>query len=77
MNLAELKQKMAKDLFGITVQEAMSKGICIHCKNPALERCYSAAGRREYSITGMCELCFDEITTELEDDQSPGEEPAF
>lgn len=36
--------------------------LCIRCKKPAYERCYSDLGRQEVSITGFCELCFDEIT---------------
>ena len=59
MELQELKDSMAKDLFGTTKQEANTKGICIQCKEEALPKCYSDAGRKEYYISGMCEKCFD------------------
>lgn len=36
-------------------------GLCINCHEPALKKCYSEAGRREYSISGMCEKCFDAL----------------
>ena len=36
------------------------QGLCIRCGLPALERCYSDAGRVEVLISGLCELCFDE-----------------
>ncbi len=38
--------------------------LCIRCHRPAYEHCYSDAGQREVGITGLCELCFDEITKE-------------
>ena len=62
--LQDLKDSLAKYLYGITASEARSQGLCIQCKQPALERCYSDAGIREYQISGLCEKCFDEICGE-------------
>ena len=59
MKLQELKDSMAKRLYGITTSEAQASGNCIQCKMPAIPRCYSEAGRREYQISGLCEICFD------------------
>ena len=59
--LQELKDNLAKDLYGMTAAEAKEKGICVKCKHPAPKRCYSDAGRREYQISGLCEICFDNI----------------
>lgn len=45
---------------------------CILCKEPFTNKnVYSALGWREVEISGMCELCFDEVTREPEevDDQ--------
>ena len=64
MSLNEFKEQVAKSTFGMTVKEAREKGICINCKKPALVRCYSEAGAKEYKISGMCEMCFDEIMKE-------------
>jgi hypothetical protein len=36
--------------------------ICWVCDRPALEHCYSDAGRQEVFISGLCEECFDKIT---------------
>ena len=60
-NLQEFKDSMTKNLYKMTVKEAMEKGICIQCHEEALPNCYSDAGRREYRISGLCEKCFDEI----------------
>jgi len=60
MSLEKLKDETARKAFGMTKAEAMEKGICIECRNPATEnRFYSEAGRKEYQISGMCEICFD------------------
>ena len=61
--LQQFKDKMTKDLFGIDIEAVKAKGICLNCKEPALPKCYSEAGRREYKISGLCEKCFDEITS--------------
>jgi hypothetical protein len=40
-------------------REAQGTGLCVDCGLPALPRCYSEAGRREFTISGLCEKCFD------------------
>ena len=59
--LDKLKETTAKAAFGKTKKEVLKKGTCISCREQALPKCYSEAGRREYQISGLCELCFDEI----------------
>lgn len=58
--LSEVKDMTAQAAFGMTHDGAIHVGICIRCKQPP--RFYSEAGRREYSISGLCEYCFDVIT---------------
>lgn len=60
-SLTEVKDNIAKDIFGETITDAQTEGICVNCKEPAVPKCYSEAGRREYKISGLCELCFDNI----------------
>ena len=60
--LKNLKSNLAKDLFGMTKEEALAQELCISCKQPAMSGCYSDAGVREYNISGTCERCFDRIT---------------
>lgn len=52
--------------------EAQRTGLCVECGQPAAGRCYSEAGRREFKLSGMCEVCFDAAFAEddEEDDES-------
>lgn len=46
------------------IKSLQENGLCICCKEPAIPKCYSQLGIREYYISGMCELCFDELFEE-------------
>jgi len=61
MTLQNFKDTIAKGLYKLTVREAHADEICIQCREPALSKCYSDAGIREYTISGLCEQCFDGI----------------
>lgn len=61
MSLDNFKDDLAKSVFGMTRTEALQKGLCVQCKEPALPKCYSDLGRKEYGISGMCEICFDAL----------------
>lgn len=67
---------LALESEGMTQTEAWNKGICLVCKEPALPKCYSDAGRSEYNISATCEQCFDEMFQEDDDsgmcDCAPG-----
>lgn len=74
--MVDLLNHAAKQTFGMTLQDAHSKGICIQCKEPVLvmaadgtskynpELFYSPAGKKEWHISGMCENCFDNLFEE-------------
>lgn len=47
--------------FGPDALKNRQAGLCIECGQPALEKCYSEAGRREVRISGICEICFDNL----------------
>jgi len=61
MSLQNFKDNISHQLYGITKSEACELGVCVQCKEEALPKCYSEAGRKEYKISGLCEKCFDEI----------------
>lgn len=62
--LKDLKENLAKSIYGITPTEAKAKNICIRCKkSPTFS---TEIGKNEYRISGLCEPCFDELTREEE-----------
>jgi len=68
--LDDLKAKLEDQIkteTGCLPRKRRAKGLCIECLEPALAKCYSADGRGEYRISGMCEKCFDEMFAEDED----------
>ena len=54
----ELMDMLAMDTFGMTQVDAQESGICIDCKEPAVDKCHSELDLREYSISGMCGECY-------------------
>lgn len=69
-NIQAFQDKLAKEIYGQTSAEAQSVGLCLQCKEPALPKCYSEAGRKEYRISGLCEVCFDKIFEEVSGDET-------
>lgn len=59
--MEKLKEDLCKMSFGMSRADALGSGICVQCREKALAKCYSDAGRREYWISGLCEECFDEL----------------
>ena len=54
-----IQDAIAVDMYGMTIDEAHSKFICINCKKPFEGRCFSQAGFKEYKLSALCEICFD------------------
>lgn len=64
-DLQKFKDNLSILATGMTKQEAISKNICIECKQPnPLSRCHTYLGKKEYYISGMCEECFDKLFAE-------------
>jgi hypothetical protein len=59
--LSNLKKKMADEIAGEDSIELRNKALCIDCKEPAIPKCHTEAGIKEYAISGLCEECFDKI----------------
>lgn len=70
---------MALKLFGCSISSAHSQGICVSCKSSIRDeretgeetgengQIYSDAGMHEYQISGLCETCYDSISTDCEE----------
>lgn len=52
---------IASHAFGMSIFDARRTGVCVKCHQPALANCKTDAGRREYGISGLCEICWDSI----------------
>ena len=52
----EVSESIAKSVYGKTNAQAQQSSLCLECKQPALPRCYSEAGKREFVISGLCEI---------------------
>lgn len=71
--MTDIVSHTANQIFGMTLKDARSRGICICCHEPVLvmsadgtskynpKLFYSPAGEREWNISGMCEKCFDNL----------------
>lgn len=71
--LRDLANDLALRMFGMTIDTAHTKNICIRCKSPIRDergmeetgesgQIYSDAGWKEYHSSGLCETCYDSIT---------------
>lgn len=56
----EFKNDVAASIFGISLKEAHSRKICVSCKEAITFP--TEISEREYEISGLCDICFDNIT---------------
>jgi hypothetical protein len=63
-----LMDQQSRATFGRSVSEALDGGVCVKCGNEAGPRCKTPAGEREYQISGLCEMCWDEMFTDSDSD---------
>ena len=78
--LQQLQKNLAMGIFGQTKKQDQDKIVCISCNVPIyIQRdsqakgpghIYSQAGEDEYSLSGLCEYCFDKA---FDDTVAPGE----
>lgn len=67
------------DLYGPGAEEAdaAADSTCVECEEAFSERnTFTEAGWKETKIGGLCEICFDLITKE-EDEEGDDDGPAF
>lgn len=58
MQVNDLKNRLAVELFGMKTEEAIEQNICISCKKPP--KFNTKDGEAEYQLSALCEECFDE-----------------
>lgn len=60
MNL-ELIKTFSIDIFGITLEEAHNKQICIKCKKHMVDLIEDPLDVAEYNISGLCPGCWEAL----------------
>ena len=63
-NQETFKNSLAKNIFGIPLEDALNTKICINCKSPVETTDWEATDIDEWLISGLCPTCFDYITKE-------------
>lgn len=59
---------LSRGLTGRTTAEAVAAGTCIDCGLPFKGRVFTEDGAREVHISGMCEVCWDTLFADTEDE---------
>jgi len=60
--MKEIKNLLAKGLWGMSIDEAHEKRLCISCKKLIDDIGFpTEADRKEYEISGLCYKCFREL----------------
>jgi hypothetical protein len=58
----QLKDLLAKNLFGLTVGQAHDMMVCIACKRDIEQFLETERERNEYNVSGLCFECFNKFT---------------
>lgn len=75
--ISNFQKRFIESAYGMTIQDAHNKNICISCQKPIFEtdkpahkdgNIYSLNGIKEYSHSGLCEYCFDKAVNDFEND---------
>ena len=59
--LKELKDELAVKLFGMDVEEAHERKVCIMCRQNIDKVVFTDLDKAEYNITALCHYCFKNI----------------
>ena len=59
--MRKLKDNIAKAFHGITMTEALKKGICVDCRKSIAGTFMGDLSVKEYHISGLCQACQDSV----------------
>ena len=60
VNMSELMDSLAKDMFGRTRTGAITANECVECGGPATDF-RDELSQKEYTISGLCQSCQDKV----------------
>ncbi len=61
-SLQALKDRLAKEMAGLTKEEAIKSGVCVQCLSPVLVF-KDSLSYKEYDQSGFCQKCQDSFFT--------------
>jgi hypothetical protein len=62
MSLQDFKDGLGKEIFGKSASEAWEERVCVSCHKPVTsENIRSKQEAKEYQISGLCGICYDQI----------------
>lgn len=59
--MRRIKDNIALAFHGITMTEALEKGICVDCRKSVAGSFKDDLSIKEYSISGLCQECQDKV----------------
>jgi len=61
--------RVSRSIYGMTIDEAHEKGICVSCKKPITDVPFKdELSRIEYQISSLCQTCQDDVFAEDDDE---------
>jgi len=67
-SLKDVRNNVAKALFGMTRSEALEISICVRCKEDVFD--LGGPDESEYRSSALCPSCFETITNDLDFDEA-------
>ncbi len=59
--MKKLRDNIAQAFHGMTMTEALEKGVCVDCKKSVEGSFKDDLSIKEYSISGLCQVCQDKV----------------
>jgi hypothetical protein len=66
--IREMLDDLSKAITGRVASESIKEDICVRCGKPVTSNSFTdECSRREYRITGLCQVCQDQIFGSMEE----------
>lgn len=59
--MQKVKDNIALAFHGMTITQALEKGVCIDCRRSVANTFKDGLSVREYQISGLCQRCQDKV----------------
>ena len=62
--MQEFLSDLAEFCFGMNIEQAHNQKVCVVCKKKVSLAVLGERDKREYQISGVCPVCFDDMVKE-------------